>query len=344
MNAEPGGARIAEYEAQVVRRIFQMVTTGLSFHGIAVTLNSEMIPTLSGSRWHPLTLRRMVSNPIYMGVTYFGRTQSVALGGRRRRIEAKDEANWVEIPKASPAIITRAEFEAAQRAIFDSPRRRTGKAANKYLLTGHIFCGYCGGTMSGSILSGRFRYYYCRATRPDPKNPHKCEARYVKADQIETAVMAELSSILERPDIVLNELLERQDGGSSLLDGQIVQLRRDIRAIEDQEQRLIRLYRFGEVDDEFIKKESKAIRQRKERMVSEVRELQERASNLNRLTDLAPQIREVCERIRATVAQFGFDEQRLVLDAFSIKMVAYRDRTEVRGAMPSSVTIARTSA
>ncbi len=197
--------------------------------------------------------------------------------------------------------------------------------------------------MSGSILSGRYGYYYCRATRPDPKNPHKCEARYVKADQIETAVMAELSSILERPEVVLNGLLERQDGGSSLLDGQIAKLSRDIRTIEDQEQRLIRLYRYGEVDDEFIKKESKAIRLRKERMVSEVHELQERASNLSRLTDLAPQIREVCERIHAAITEFGFDEQRLVLDAFSIKVIAYRDRVEVRGAMPSYFTTGRTS-
>ena len=67
-----------------------------------------------------------------------------------------------------------------------------------------------------------------------------------------------------------------------------------------------------------------------------------RAANLNGLTDLAPQLREFCERIRATVAQFGFDEQRLVLYALSIKVVAYRDRVEVRGAMPSCVTTART--
>jgi site-specific DNA recombinase len=343
--ATTGRRRIVEGEAQVVRRIFNMVANGLSLHGIAVTLNAEMIPTLTGSRWHPLTIRRLVTNPIYMGVTYFGRTKSVPLGGRKRRLEPKEREDWLEIPNATPAVVTPDEFEAAQAALTSSPRRKEAqKPSNRYLLTAHIVCGYCGGTMAGSTLSGRYRYYYCRATRPDPRTPHKCEARYVRADHLEARVMAELAAILERPDVVLNELLQRDGGTSPLLIAQIDELESQVRAIENQEQRLVRLYRFGEVDDDFIRKESKAVRERKDRLVAELRELRERASNLNKLADLAPQVRQVCQQIRATVAQFDFEHQKLVLDAFSIKVVAYRDRTEIKGAMPSYVTIARTSA
>jgi len=166
----------------------------------------------------------MLANPIYMGITYVGRTHSVSLGGRKRRVEAREQADWLEIPDATPLLVTPEKFEAAQQGLLNSPRRRTGKPSNKYLLTGHISCGYCGGTMAGSILSGRYRYYYCRATRPDAKSVGKCKARYVKAEQLEAAVVAELSSILERPDVVLNELLKREDEGSPLLNDHIDQL------------------------------------------------------------------------------------------------------------------------
>jgi hypothetical protein len=39
----------------------------------------------------------------------------------------------------------------------------------------------------------------------------------------------------------------------------------------------------------------------------------------------------------------GYNEQLLVLDTFSIKVVATTDRVEIRGAMPTYVTTARTS-
>jgi hypothetical protein len=145
--------------------------------------------------------------------------------------------------------------------------------------------------MSGSTLSGNNRrYYYCRQTRLKADDPQRCEARYVRADEIEESVMAELSKVLERPDVVLAELLDRETGGSQQLDVQIRELENELRAGEDQEKRLIRLYRFGEIDDDFILRETRAIKERKERMRHELAELKNRRDNLGRLTELAPKV------------------------------------------------------
>lgn len=344
-DTETGRRRIAEFEAGVVRRIFKLVSEGQSIHRISVVLNEEGIPSQSGSKWYALTVRRLVMNPMYMGVTYYGRTRSVSLGGRKRRIEPKDRSEWVEIEDATPAIVSREEFQEAQFRLENTPRRRTGKPTQRYLLTGHIVCGYCGTPMSGSILSGNSRrYYYCRQTRLKADDPQRCQGRYVRADDIEESVMRELSKVLERPDVVLAELLKRQDGGSPQLEIQIREIENELKACEDQEKRLIRLYRFGEIDDDFIVRETRVIKEREERMRHEVVELKNRLENLSRLTELAPKVQEVCKRVREAVAAFGYDEQLLVLNAFSIKVVATTDKVEIRGAMPTYVTIERTSA
>jgi site-specific DNA recombinase len=63
-----------EYEAKVVERIFEMLVNGDSFLKIARTLNNESIPTKSGRKWEAYTINRIVRNPAYIGITYFGMT------------------------------------------------------------------------------------------------------------------------------------------------------------------------------------------------------------------------------------------------------------------------------
>ncbi len=64
-----------ESEARVVQRIFEMVAKGQSCYSIAQTLNKEGIPTRAGKRWEAVTVSRLVRNPAYCGLTYFGRTK-----------------------------------------------------------------------------------------------------------------------------------------------------------------------------------------------------------------------------------------------------------------------------
>jgi site-specific DNA recombinase len=63
-----------ENEARIVKHMFEMVASGNSCFKIARTLNEESIPTKSGKKWEARTVGRIVRNPAYMGITYFGGT------------------------------------------------------------------------------------------------------------------------------------------------------------------------------------------------------------------------------------------------------------------------------
>ena len=71
--AEPSN----QAEAVVITELFEGCATGLSTYKLADRLNQAELPSPLGALWHPRTVLNILRNPIYMGVTYFNRTQRV---------------------------------------------------------------------------------------------------------------------------------------------------------------------------------------------------------------------------------------------------------------------------
>ncbi len=149
------GTRLINHDqAIVVRRIFDGFVNHGSAHGIAKRLNDEGIPTLTGKQWHPLTITRMLRNPAYSGWSVYRGTKAVkvldhATGKRVRRVEARDESEWITIPNATPAIVTREVFDRAQYILGDPAHRKRLEDARVYPLRARVRCGECGAAMVG---------------------------------------------------------------------------------------------------------------------------------------------------------------------------------------------------
>jgi len=338
-----GRRTIVETEAKVVRRIFDMASEGYSFHGIAQLLNKEGILTFAGHRWHPLTVKRMLTNPIYAGITYYGRTKRISSKGRTQHPEQRDPSDWIEVPNATPPIISKTEFQAVHDALV-SPRRRISQAPQHYLLTGHIFCGYCGGPMCGSILRRRYRYYYCRRTHPDYAFPTRCEAKYVPADKAEETVWHEVLSILQRPDIILAEIKRQRESTNDPTDDELDRVEKEIQSQRDWEYHLLMLARDRVFDDNFILREARRTKEKKQTLEQEKKQLYHQKQALLNLEQSEVMIKEFCQKLSHKLTNLTLDEKRLALDALQVKVIAYHDHLDLRGVLPTYVTIARTSA
>jgi len=338
-----GKRMVVQTEADVIRKIFRMAGSGCSVHGIAKELTDEGTPAFGGGRWHPLTVRRMLMNPIYTGRTYYGRTKRIPLGGKKRRLEEKASSEWILIPDATPAIISIDEFNIAQEEL-KKPKSRSGKAIVQYLLRGHIFCGYCGSSMSGSLMNRKWRYYYCRKTLPAYAIPHKCEARYVRADELEQDVWLKLTEVLKKPEVVLSELRRRREQAVPFLAKDITRIERELESCRNQQKRLLKLYQHSEIDETMIVQQTRSLQIKEKGLLEEMARLQSQQASIRELGDVDGKVLEYCRRVSQNLDSLTFEEKRLLLDALEIKVVAYRDRNEVRGALQSYVTIARTSA
>lgn len=345
-----GRRRVVESEASVVRQIFGWTIEGASFHAIAQRLNGGGVPSFSGGSWYPLTVRRLVTNPIYKGETYFGQTTRIGLGGRRRRLQPRDESEWILIPEATPPIIPAQEFKSAQEAM-RLVRRRSFAKPTQYLLRSHIRCGFCGTRMSGSRLTGGNRYYACRMTYAQYAPRPKCPARYVRADELERQVWAELCRIIESPEVVLGELRRRMNSDTEPLSAEIAERRAELKSAADQQRRLIKLYQFAEIDDDFLQQQAKALKSRQERAETELARLLDVRRSLDNLDDLAGRVTEWTKRVQTNLERLALEEQRLVLEALDVTVVVTPEKWELRGSLPASAapdqlhaTIERTSA
>ena len=175
---------VNEAEAKVVARIFEMLAAGRSRHHVAVTLNAEGVPTKTGGHWHPLTIHKIVTNPAYIGKTYYGRIK----GSRKTTLIHQDRDQWVELPGITPPILTPDLFEAVQTQLQKAKEVRPGNSIVQYLLCGRIVCGDCGSPVTGTTLSKRYRYYRCRGANGTYTRGAICKVKYMPAHDLENAV------------------------------------------------------------------------------------------------------------------------------------------------------------
>lgn len=325
---------IYEPEAQIVRRMFEACVAGESCYSIAVSLNREGVPALGGGLWHPLTVKRILTNPSYKGKTLFGQTRRIALGGNRRRLERRNPEEWIEIPGATPAIIAESLFDAAQEAL-GRPKRNPAMPMRKYLLTGFIECA-CGAPIVGTTLNKTYHYYRCRSTWPTATRPKTCDAPYIKAKVLENEVWEVIRQVLKHPELVIEEIKERQ-GNAPLLEMEIARVRAAIQRLADQEKRVIRLYGVGQVTEDYVLREAEQIKKARRAKEEELANLQRQQAQLQHLEGLADRVREFCSQITARTNGFDFEEKRLALQALQVKVVVGKDGARLMGAVPTNL-------
>ncbi|MDP6495827.1 MAG: recombinase family protein, partial [Dehalococcoidia bacterium] len=206
---ETGRRSIALEQAKVVKRIFNEFLGGMPIVKLANQLNGEGCTTLTGSKWHPATIHRMLRNDTYAGCSIFGRTTKIKLPGIRNgrtrwSRRTRDSSEWIEVEGASPQIVHPEVFESVQTILNDPERRRQGRKVYEYGLSGRVKCIKCGKSMVGQTLQKRFRYYRCRRAFAGPRHD-RCPTVYLRADSLELAVKIEAAKVLANPELILVE-------------------------------------------------------------------------------------------------------------------------------------------
>ena len=333
------------FETKVVERVFTMIAEGVSRFKVAKTLNDQGVPTKSGGKWHPLTIKRMVTNPAYIGLTYFGRNR----GSKKTSLQPQPQQEWKLLPDVTPPIISKELFEQVQKVLERSKESRPGRPLHDYLLTGHIICGYCHSPLIGSCLNHRYRYYRCRGAYETASRGPICNARYIRADSLEEIVWNKVREVLEDPKIVLGELhrqakAEQHKAGEGLsLDKEIARLQRKLRSYDAQQKRLVKLFRHGEVTEDYILDEMNQLKKDREEDEQHLCRLRETKEQLAKLATAEIKLNDFCARVRQNLADCSIEDKRLALDALDIKVVATQDHIEINGAIPIDLTATPTS-
>lgn len=131
-------------EAALVRLIFERFTHGGTLYGIAKQLQADGVPTRTGGRWHPSSIRTILTNAKYAGqAMHKGEVVELAEG---------HSISW-------EPIIDVTTFDRVQAKLADPRRKRNREGtARKHLGSGIYLCGIEG---CGRKLRSTGRGYWC---------------------------------------------------------------------------------------------------------------------------------------------------------------------------------------
>lgn len=223
------------------RRGLSAVSSCLNSHGVQTPRGPEWSHIYCG-QWRDSTVRAILVNPIYCGDMVWNRRTDARfhrierVGGHGRPVERRDaygarlvpndRSDWVVVPDTHEALIPRRTWQLAQAvregrpasaSQRDQPKRPVGGwngMRARFLLSGLVRCGRCGGRYQGvTRTSGKLqpdgtkykhRYYGCGSYVA--KGRAACEFGSIRQELLEEAVI----------DAVLGFYRERYQGKGGL--------------------------------------------------------------------------------------------------------------------------------
>jgi site-specific DNA recombinase len=343
---------ITEEQAVVVREIYQWLLEGLSTDAITYRLRELGIPTPSGKGyWIRSTVLQILKNPAYCGKTYaFTRTY----GMPKYRLKAdtkrkntgiiwKPREQWVEIPHATPAIVSEETFNAAQEKLTENRRLATRNKKHEYLLGGYIYCARCGrafwgapGIKSRDGKHYEYPFYQCSG-RLKKVTPVKCYNKQHNAHKLEENVWAEVDKVLTHPESVVYYLEHMQgENAPNILHGELDRLAGLIENRQKQKDRINKAFQI--TGDEATFRRDIAL------VTEEIQELEREYSNLevqlaqtSQLDLDIDNLQSACELVKHNLKSLSFEEKRFALRALKVRVLVDGDTVSMQGWIPPEV-------
>lgn len=220
-SAEPG-------VVEAVRYAFDSILDGVPLRTIAHELNRRGFRCRFGSPWTAYKVRLMVTNPVYAGVLRLGDRAS----GKFARCEES-----IVVTDAHPGFVDPATFERVQVVLKGAHRGAAKCEPGRHLLTGLVFCHYCGGRMYAATCRGKryrngvHRSYNCPQSGD---GLHVCPVHPgVDAEGLESMVISQFAELVLTDDnrdalLAAAGRLQAMEEAPSYEEEQIAELNRKI--------------------------------------------------------------------------------------------------------------------
>ncbi len=190
---------------RALQHLFTAFAEGLPTRRLRDELNAAGFRTSRGGYFTVPTIIPMLENPAYVGRCIYNRRtlskwhryrEGASVERQDEGVERRPQEDWIICDEAWPALVEIAVFDAVQERRARSKASRCHYRGNAmksdYLLTGLIFCGVCGGKLTGMTQKSgkgyKTRYYTC--SRHSAGHKHECPKRYtVPADVVEQHIL-----------------------------------------------------------------------------------------------------------------------------------------------------------
>lgn len=293
--------------ADLIRQIFAWSAAGDALLTIAHRLTALGVrPSAradAATTWRVDRVYQVLTNPVYRGELRYG-AKPKPKSQRPREVIVSDV----------PALVSPAEWDAANAAMHRRRSYSSRNAFRSYLLAGLLKCGACGRSWHGRTLTRGYAYYRCRGREAAIPRAEWCPvSRHLPAPGADAEIWAYVERLILQPDAVLPELLAARQaelGDDGEAETRLAALRRALAAREAQRHQVIGWARAGVITEAELARQLGDIRREEEPLAAEVAAIQPRAERqaaAEREFAAAP---AVLESLREEVAAGGLAPTR----------------------------------
>ena len=208
---------IVEDEAQIIRKIFELYADGYGYRQICERLQVLGVRTRQGNYFSKSGIYDIIRNEKYRGVFIFNKRAPKKFNGSRNCHKFNKDSDIIRIPNGCPAIVSEELWNRAQAMAAINKKGRS-RAKVPYILSGLLYCGYCGGRLSGNHRNGskdKAEYTTYRCCTKDNNTTCK-ESKEIRAEIIENYVIDLLCQYVFTDEAIeeitrqINEQLQRE--------------------------------------------------------------------------------------------------------------------------------------
>ena len=214
--------------AHIVKRIFEMYSSGNTMAEITRYLNEKKYKTSKGNKFGKNSLNKILTNKKYIGYYVYDN---------------------IEIKGAIPAIIDETTFNKCQEIMQKNKKAPArAKASEEYLLTTKLFCGSCNSSMVGISGYGRNKTKYCYY-RCKNSAIKLCDTKTINKEYIEDIVIEETKKILTDNNInkISKEIVKLCNSTDN--SNEIAYLKRLLKKKEKEMENLLTVLENGNISD-----------------------------------------------------------------------------------------------
>jgi site-specific DNA recombinase len=315
-------------EAYWVRQAYEwLVNEGLSTNAITYRLRELSAPTKHSRYWNRSSVAGILKNPAYTGKTY-------AFTFNQGKNTLKPQHEWIEIPGATPAIITEETFQAAQVQLKLNYEKAKRNMKGQYLLKGHLYCRQCGHIYCGHS-DRRIAYYRCPGKLRITSPVNRCTNKNWRADKLETLIWEKIQAVLDNPGLITQEIEKQHQDVNQLStqETELQQVERQLKSLKHDQEQLLQWALKGFPEDQIIE-ENKKINDKRQRLQARKIELEMQIKGSQEAVISLPKLESFVELIRQKLTTLDYNTKRQVVDMLGIKVWLEGENIEITGTIP----------
>lgn len=331
---------IYEPEARTVRDIYEWYVYGngdglLSLRAIAGKLDrrGDLTPNNrknAAEEWIPATVRGILANSIYAGVTYYGKSRK----NEGVRVQQPRE-DWIEIPVPELALVSMELYNAAQeRAQRNKALARRNQKA-EYLLSGFFRCGSCGNAMAGTNRNdnGSIYYYYRCGNHWRSPEQRQCPNvnRVVHGIKAECQVWNWIETLLQDEQGLIDgirKMIERSDDDVKYLRERLEIVNDMIEKADRKARRL--MAQFGDEEEEqvvldLVQDEISRTAKEKASFEADRKKLQAELAQRSITPDQEEELLRIAAELREELDFPDYETKKYILDRLNLQVVFHSE-------------------